>query len=161
MILKWRTRKDITKYMNTDIEYNIENQRKWFEYIKNDPNNKYWVINFKEKPIGLIYLSDIDYSNKKTYWGYYIGEEKFKIYGSLIPKYLFFYVFAKMGFNKILAEVMEGNEKVLKLDKLLGFNFVGVLKNHIFKDGKYHNIYLLELLKENWIKNSKYDSFFE
>jgi len=32
MILKWRTRKDITKYMNTDIEYNIENQRKWFEY---------------------------------------------------------------------------------------------------------------------------------
>lgn len=60
-----------------------------------------------------------------------------------------------MNFNKILAEVMEGNEKVLKLNILLSFNCVGVLKNYIFKGNKYHNIYLLELLKENWIKNDK------
>lgn len=34
MILKWRTRKDITKYMNSDIEYNLENQKNGMNLLK-------------------------------------------------------------------------------------------------------------------------------
>ena len=33
LILDWRTSEHVTQYMYTDIEKNIDNQKKWFEKI--------------------------------------------------------------------------------------------------------------------------------
>lgn len=165
MVLNWRTKEDVTRYMLTDIEYNLDNQKKWFNKITNNPSEKYWIISFDNKPIGLISLNDIDYKNRHTRWGYYIGEEEYRIYGGIIPHYLYYYVFYTLGLSKINSEVLEGNENVIKLNLLHGYREVGVFSRHIYKNNRVYDLYLFELTKENWEKtikrHEKYKAHFE
>lgn len=150
MVLRWRTSEKVTKYMYSDIEYNMDNQLKWFRGVSGSNTDKYWVISIKEVPVGLISLNQIDYTNRKTSWGYYIGNEDYRLYGGLIPPYLYNYVFSELGLNKITAEVMEGNEGVRKLHLMHGYREVGICSQHVFKNGNYHSVYIMELLKERW-----------
>lgn len=154
-VLTWRTQEDVTRYMNTDVEKDMDKHRKWFEKISQSNTDKYWVIMIKEKPVGLIYLNDIDYVNKRTSWGYYIGEEKERMYGAIIPLYLYNYVFTTLKFHKITAEIMSENVNVIKLNKMHGCRQVGVYRDHIYKNGKFHDLVLMELLKEDWEKSKK------
>lgn len=158
-VLNWRTQEDVTRYMNTDIERDMEKQEKWFTSVSSSTTDKYWVIEIKEQPVGLIYLNQMDFVNQRTSWGFYIGEEKYRLYGGLVPPYLYNYVFSKLGFHKITAEVMSGNENVVKLNKMHGCREVGVYKEHIYKNGSFHDLILMELLKSEWIKLKKYQKY--
>lgn len=158
-VLEWRTKEDVTQFMNTDIDHDMEKQREWFRKISKSTTDFYWIIEIKEKPVGVISLNNIDYLNKRTSWGFYIGEEKYRLYGGIIPPYFYNYIFSKFDFHKITAEVMEGNGNVLKLNLFHGYRLVGVYKDHIFKNGSYRDLNLLELLKEDWLQVNKYQKY--
>ena len=115
-ILKWRTIPEVTRFMVTDIKYNMNNQQNWYNKISADKYQKYWIISYQSKDIGVIYLTRINYESKHCTWGYYIGELNQSSIGGIIPPYLYNYVFLEMKFNKIIAEVMEGNEKAMKIN---------------------------------------------
>jgi len=61
LILDWRTKPEITQYMASDIEYDMENQKRWFNKIDKEKNSIYWIIKFKSIPIGLNALTNIDW----------------------------------------------------------------------------------------------------
>lgn len=163
-VLIWRTKENITKYMNTDIEYDLVQQHKWFKHINESPTDRYWVISIKGKLVGVISLNDIDVTNRRTSWGYYIGEEKYQMYGAIIPLYLYYYVFEELQLHKITAEVMKENENVVKLNKMHGCREVGTFYDHVYKNGRFYDVVLMELLKEDWRqkkRNFKYKANFE
>ena len=60
---------------------------------------------------------------------------------------------------------MKGNENVRKLHLLQGYNEIGVLKDHIFKNFKFYDVYHMELYSSNWSKIKgqylKYQADFE
>jgi len=158
-VLEWRTKEDVTKFMNTDIEKDMDKQREWFRRISNSESDAYWIIEIKGKSVGVISLNNIDHLNKRTSWGFYIGEEKYRLYGGIIPPYFYNYIFLKYNFHKITAEVMEGNDNVLKLNLFHGYRQVGMYKDHILKNGSYRDLNLLELLKEDWLQLNKYQKY--
>ncbi|MBQ3455429.1 MAG: GNAT family N-acetyltransferase, partial [Synergistaceae bacterium] len=63
MIMDWRMRPYITRYMNTDPVLTREGQRKWFQHIQNSEDQIHWVIRLEGKPIGLINVVEIDRAN--------------------------------------------------------------------------------------------------
>jgi len=158
-VLEWRTQEDVTRFMNTDIEKDMDKQREWFRRISNSETDVYWIIEIREKPVGVISLNNIDDVNKRTSWGFYIGEEKYRLYGGIIPPYFYNYIFSTYDFHKITAEVMEGNSNVIKLNLLHGYRMVGVYKDHILKKGLFVDLNLLELLKEDWLKLKKFQKY--
>lgn len=158
-ILKWRTSPAVSRYMFTDIEYNIENQKKWFQKIQRDESSKYWMISYEDAHIGVINLSDIDRFNKHCTWGYYIGEAAYRTIGGLIPPYLYNYVFHEMKFHKIIAMVMEGNNTMMKLHAMHGYQLVGKYERHVYKYDKYHDVFIFELHHKIWKDMRKYKNF--
>ncbi len=159
-VLMWRTQSDVTRYMFTDIEYSLENQYKWFEKIKGSESDKYWVVSYGDEDFGVISLNKIDYANKKTSAGFYIGNNDYRKYGFFVLLYLYNYVFHELKFNKIYAEIMAGNESVIKFHSMYGFHEVGIYRQHIFKYGSYHDVFLFELLKEKWLEiGTKYEKY--
>ena len=155
LILSWRTHPNVTQYMYTDISNDIEGQKKWLQWISSDPACCYWLIHYQEKPIGVIGLTDIDAKNKRCSWTYYIGDETFRGIGGIIPPYLYNYIFNVLQFKKIIAEVMEGNERIMKLHQLHGYRQVGIYKEHIYKYDRYHDVTVLELLDTEWQRIGK------
>ncbi|OAS14501.1 UDP-4-amino-4,6-dideoxy-N-acetyl-beta-L-altrosamine N-acetyltransferase [Paenibacillus oryzisoli] len=154
-ILKWRTSEHITQYMFTDIEYSLDNQKRWFEYISCDTSSKYWIIASKGQLIGLVSLSNIDWQNLRAYWAYYIGDTKYNMVGAMIGPYVYNYAFQKLGFHKLLGEVMSHNENVKKIHLKHGCTEVGYYREHIYKSGSFYDVYIYEMLASEWIKNGE------
>ncbi len=55
-----------------------------------------------------------------------------------------------MKFNKLCCEVFEFNDKVVKIHEKFGSKIEGVLKEHIFKNGAYHNVVRMAILRDEW-----------
>ena len=160
LVLRWRTDEFVTRYMYTDVENDLTKQYEWFDKIKHSRTDKYWMVILRDVPVGVISLNGIDLANRKTSWGYYIGDERHRMYGGLVPPYLYNFIFHNMGLNKITAEVMQGNENLLKLHRMHGYRDVGLFKNHILKYDNYYDVYILELLKADWdLKADKYKKY--
>lgn len=149
-VLLWRTSFEVSRYMFTDIQFDMENQIKWFDKVSSSLTDKYWIISFNDKPIGLVSLNEINWTHKRCSWAFYIGEKDHRMIGGMISPYVYFYVFEKLKFQKIMGEVMVENEVVRKLHQLQGCREVGFYRNHIYKNGRYHDVYLYELILKDW-----------
>jgi UDP-4-amino-4,6-dideoxy-N-acetyl-beta-L-altrosamine N-acetyltransferase len=160
-ILAWRTMPEVSRYMFTEIDPDAEAQRNWFRAIEDDPTREYWVIHVGERPIGVIYLSDLNRQHHRTSWGYYIGELDMRSLGGLIPPYLYNFAFARkdLDLQKVMAEVLEGNDRVMKMHVFHGYRPVGVLKNHICKRGRYQDVHLFELLRDDWERQCRFEHY--
>ena len=158
-IRQWRNSEDVRKYMYSSHYISKDEHAKWFESLKlKDTKRKVWVIFYEDIPVGVINLINIDYENKSTDWGFYIGETVYRGLGigSISLYRLMEYVFDKMDFHKMYTSVLENNPDALNLYKKFGFKEEGRLRKHILKDEKYIDVFLIGILKEEWedIKNS-------
>lgn len=138
--------------MYTDDFITADQQKKWFRQIKDDPTKKYWIIKVDDKYVGVVNLYDIDKRNKRCYWAYYLAETSIrgKGLGRLIELNILKYIFEDLGLNKLCCEVLSFNEIVVKIHKKYGSKIEGHFREHIFKDGKFHDIICMGILKEEW-----------
>ena len=150
MILNWRIKKRISDYMISDIDYNEEAQSKWIEKTYLNRYYYHWVILLSGHPIGLIYLSNFNVREKKTSWGFYIGDDDYLGYGGLAPPYLYNYCFNNLNLSKIESEIFSNNLSVIKLHKLYGYESTDNKKKTIYKKNKIITINSMELTRINF-----------
>ncbi len=152
LIRRWRNSKEVSQYMYTSEEITSENQKKWFERIKLDASQKYWLIEYNGKKLGLVSIYNIKENFKHCSWAFYIGNTEVRGagIGSKVEFTILNYVFETMKFNKLMCEVFSFNEKVIHMHEKFGFNQEGLFKKHILKDGKYFDVVALAILKHEW-----------
>lgn len=149
-VLAWRTDPEISRYMFTDIENDLAKQQRWFQSVSADPSSRYWLIHCQGRDVGLAYLTEIDAHSRRCSCGFYIGEKKYQRFGGLILPAIVNYVFETLDCNKIYGEVMAGNDNVIKLHEFHGYRQVGIWQQHVYKYGRFHDVYLFELLRDRW-----------
>ncbi|MEY2371386.1 UDP-4-amino-4,6-dideoxy-N-acetyl-beta-L-altrosamine N-acetyltransferase [Lysinibacillus capsici] len=149
-ILDWRTREDITRYMYTDIEYSLENQKKWLNTIGADQKGFYWLMEYKGDIIGFISITDIDWSHKRGAWNFYIGDMKYAMLAGFLGAYMYNYAFTELGLEKLIGEVMDINVGVQKLHLKQGARLVGKYEHHICKNNMWHDVHVFEMTKDRW-----------
>lgn len=158
-IMYWRMDPDITKYMNTDPVLDINKQREWLKRIRGDLSVQYWMIEKDFTPIGIINLLDIDWKNKNSSWGYYIGEKSQRSLATAISLELslYEYVFDVLGFNELHNEVLSINEGVVQLHKACGSRVVAVGKAEVIKNAMAYDVVHMSIGKDKWdaIKSNK------
>ncbi|WP_295067024.1 UDP-4-amino-4,6-dideoxy-N-acetyl-beta-L-altrosamine N-acetyltransferase [Ruminococcus sp.] len=164
MVMDWRMRPYITKFMNTDPILTLDKQKKWFESIKDRDNQINWIIRFDDRPIGLINVFDIDRINSRCSWGYYIAEKDARsLQLALYLEWsLYDYVFDVLKLHKLCNETFADNKQVIKLHIMCGGKEDGLMRQHICKNGIYHDISVGSIIAEEWFvkrKNTKYESF--
>ncbi len=158
LILNWRTKSRITKYMISDVSYDIEAQKKWLESSLKKSDSYHWIIRYNNEDIGLISLLDYKPEIKETSWGYYIGEDNALGYGGMIPPFFYNYVFDELGIEKIKAWVFFDNLKIIQMHLMNGYEFEPAEDHTVMKDGKSILILCLVLNKDKF-RISKYQKF--
>jgi UDP-4-amino-4,6-dideoxy-N-acetyl-beta-L-altrosamine N-acetyltransferase len=158
LLLDWRTSERVTKYLNSDIEYNILKQIKWIENTYNDKENFYWIIEINNLKVGLISLTNLNLENKTANWGYYIGEESFLGLGSFVPPYLYNFVFNELNLDFLHAEVFYNNTIVINMHLKFGYDFNPNNDSVIFKNNKPILLVSMFLSKSKW-NSFKYKNF--
>ncbi len=161
MILKWRTSPEVTKYMYTDIEFNLDTQKIWYDNIRQDSTRMDWIINVDNDDVGLISIVKIDNHNKRCEWAYYLGTSSVrgKGVGKAVELNVLKFVFENLDLNKLCCEVYKSNDMVIKLHEKFGSIVEGVRAKHIYKNSKFHDIVEMGILKDVW--KEKIDGKFE
>lgn len=152
LVMNWRMRPDITKYMNTDPKLTLDMQKNWYDKIKDDDTQIHWVILMDEKPIGVLNIVDIDRKNSKCSWGYYVAElsaRSLKLALNLEWS-LYDYVLGDMGLNKLYCETFALNKQVVKLHLMCGSKEDGIMRSHIKKNDEFFDVSISSILKEEW-----------
>lgn len=108
------------------------------------------------KLIGDIDISSIDPKYKHAEIGMAIGDKNYwnKGYGTDLVKTILRFCFKELKLNKVYLDVWEKNKKAIGCYLKCGFKKDGVLREHVFRDGMYHNKWIMSVLKREWKKQS-------
>lgn len=104
--------------------------------------------------IGSVSLHNIDHLNRNAYIGIFIGgeENRGKGYGAEAIRLILDYGFGTMNLHSINLSVHADNYTGISCYKKVGFREVGKLPEVIFKDGKYVDKILMEILEHEFVR---------
>lgn len=105
------------------------------------------------KTIGMVILSNIDYKHGTANLGfkrYAKKEDRMPddMYNACVA--MLNYAFNELGLNCISCRTLTYNEKSLNLQKKLGFQIEGILRERVYKNGKYQDLVSSSLLKKDF-----------
>src|ERR1700722_1846247 len=153
-IRRWRNLPQARHYMFTDHVISPEEHADWFDSIFDNPSYRYWIIRCDDEDVGLLNLYDIDASNRRCYWGFYIAGSNVrgKNVGMFAEYFVLQYVFQELQFGKLCCETLDFNLGVLRLHEAFGFVREGRLRQHIFTGDGMHDVICMGILKSEWEK---------
>lgn len=156
---KWRNNSHIMQFDQPGCLYPVSYQeiKSWFDKIKSSTCSYSFLIKVKdeEKIIGICALIGIDNKNRNCELSIVIGEKDYwgKGYGKETMRILMKLAFDEFNMHRIYLQVMSFNENAIKLYENLGFLKEGVLKESIFRKGKYHDVLIFGILESQFRGN--------
>ncbi|MFJ7734014.1 GNAT family N-acetyltransferase [Lysinibacillus sp. NPDC097231] len=104
--------------------------------------------------IGSCGVYAINWQNSTCFVGISIGEEwQGKGYGTDTMKTLIDFIFNYISIQKIKLQVFSFNKGAIRSYEKCGFTKEGILRNELFRFGKFHDVWLFGLLREEWTPN--------
>lgn len=154
----WERKEYIKEFFTIEDTRNYEEIVEEFFQYEQDSSKIQLTIVLKDgmKPIGRIYISRLDEKLQSLdITRIYIGEEDFigKGFGKEAMKLALKYVFEDLNMERVTLDTFDGNEKASKLYKSLGFIDEGVLRHATKKKGKFYNLNLKSMLKNEYEKH--------
>lgn len=150
-VLQWRNSDRVRPNMFNDKLITLEEHREWHQRIKYDSTVKYFIFEYKNNPIGVINISDLNSHSNECTWGFYIGETLVPRGSGTVMGYLALeYTFALEGIGKVVGHVLALNPASIRFHTRLGFVEIGKLTARAFKKGKYEDVIVMSLLNEEW-----------
>jgi len=143
--LSWHNQEDISDlYSGHPFPINIEMEQKWYEKIlySNFPVTIFGIEYIENNIlIGITMLKDINMINRSAEFAIYIGNKEYRGKGlskeaSIVTLK---FGFKKLGLKRISLKVIEKNETAINLYKTIGFSQEGLLRNSVYKNGKFLN----------------------
>ena len=148
----WFNDEENTEYMQQHYFPNSkELQLKYFkeEIEGNDKKLQLGIYHKKDKIlIGTISLNNIDFQHRKCEISGFIGEKKYQTLKPFLEanKLLIKHAFEQLNMNRIYGGALNKDVSDFFV-RMLNFETEGVLIDDVYKNGKYHDVYLIGLLK--------------
>lgn len=153
-IRAWRLKEEISQYFPSFEPISCHEQHQWMTHVLEGSSAYYFVIceGISNKPVGLIFLTDIDRRNQNAEFGYYIGDTDYQGAGVAIEAELLLlkYAFDIQNMHKVYCESLAYNQKVLSIHSSFGFRNDGVKRDHIYKNGAWNDLVVMSVLKEEF-----------
>ncbi len=151
-LLAWRNSPEVSAYMYTDHRITAEEHDRWFEGVIGHPRRIYWIIELDGAPVGLANLYDVDRTNGRTSWAYYLADPtvRGKGVGAFVEFQVIERVFGEFGLEKLWCEVLVNNSAVARMHQKFGFRQEAMLRRHVVRSDGPQDVIGLGLLKVDW-----------
>lgn len=128
---------------------------KWNK-MRDDPNSIVLIICTKntDKSIGIAAFHKIDWVGRMAIFYIAIAntKDRSKGFGGEATALIMDYAFNTLNLNRVQLHVAVENEKAIKVYKKTGFEIEGTLRQAMYRNGKYHDFYVMGLLKKDYLK---------
>lgn len=149
--VKWMNDPRIYETMHYTPPITLENTLKWFSKNRNSEQRRDFVLEDDGEVVVMNGLTGLEPPiNKVESYTFVKPDAKGKGYGTKSELLMCGYAFYHWTVNKIWSFVDSDNEASLYMSYKIGYKKEGVLRDELFKNGKYMDRYYLGMLKSDF-----------
>ncbi|OGD86898.1 hypothetical protein A2164_01015 [Candidatus Curtissbacteria bacterium RBG_13_35_7] len=131
-------------------------QKNWFKDLKKRDDSEYLVFCNSKSNLGLVRLTEIDRGNRSMcVGGDIILEKRGKGLSKIMYRLIFKVGFDLLGMNRLWLNVLETNKKAIYIYKKNGFRGEGILREAIYRNGKFYNYFLMSILAKEYYQDNQ------
>ena len=149
LIVKWRNEDFVRKNFIYQKPFTREGHLNWVEtMVKTGKVVQFIICTSENKPVGSVYLRDIDETHHKAEYGIFIGEREAlsKGYGTEAAKLMIRYAFEERKLPKLMLRVLAGNDRAKKSYENAGFVQEAYLKDDVYLEDGYRDVILMAVV---------------
>lgn len=126
-------------------------QIQWIHTQKSNSSNMRYIVEMDKKAVGMASLTKLDFKNSVCELNIKLDSDaKGKGIGYRTINLLLNYCFNELNIHCATAEILDYNIPSQKLFTKCGFKKEGVLRNRVFKNGEYHDLFAYSILKSEF-----------
>ncbi len=151
----WMNDQEVTRFLESGrISNSPEAMRSYFQNVVQNPDNVMLAIveTATDKHIGNIKMGPINRTHRFANLAIMIGDKDYwgKGYGREAWDLMVTYGFETLDLHKITLGVYADHPSAVNLYKKVGFKIEGTLRKQLYRDGTYHDKYVMGMLREEY-----------
>ncbi|HRF93714.1 MAG TPA: GNAT family protein [Aggregatilineales bacterium] len=155
---KWFSNSEFQRLLNSDpaMPKTLDSITTWYESASKNKDDEY-VFGIRalddDRLLGNCSIFDMSHNSHNAIVGIYIGEpsEWGKGYGSDAMNVLVRFAFMDLNLHRLELNVFSYNPRAIKSYEKIGFVREGVLRETLYRDGTYHDIHVMGILRREWM----------
>src|SRR5947209_10286716 len=153
----WMNDEEIRRYFSIYPTSDTRGRERLDQLYKDGKHIIFGVVQKSDNQlIGMVGLKDINYVNQTAEFYNIIDPSAWgKGYGTESTRLMFHYGFMELNLNRIQTQDMEENIGGQRADEKAGMKLDGILRQVIFRFGKYHDVRVYSILRSEYLESLK------
>jgi len=157
VMITWFEDMEVTRFLELRNPPSLEFEKEWLDKVARDLNSVIWVIEHEGRAVGTTGLQVIDWKHGTGTTGTLIGDKS--VWGKGLARELMQlrarYAFMELPLRKLKSAYYADNEASGKAQAAAGYQVVGRHRQEKFGGGRWHDLILTEVLREDWVKSNR------
>jgi ribosomal-protein-alanine N-acetyltransferase len=154
VMITWFEDMEVTRFLLLRHPPSMDMEKEWFDKMARSPDDVVWVIEYKDQVVGTTAIHLIDWKNGSASTGTVIGDKSAwgKGLGRELMQLRARYAFTQLPLRKLKSGYLDGNEASARAQAAAGYREVGRHREDMFVDGRWRDLVLTEVMREDWLK---------
>lgn len=153
LIVEWRNKDAVRKNFIYQELFTREGHENWIKNKVETGQVVQMIIcdSATDRPLGSVYIRDIDRKHNKAEYGIFIGEDdaRGRGVGTAAAKLMLRYCFQEEGLHRVYLRAFASNVQAIRSYEKAGFVREGLLRDDVRIDGEYCDIQWMAAVSEN------------
>lgn len=152
--LPWFEDMEVTRYLGRRTGAALYQEVDFFKQVGESKTDVMWIIEYEGRAVGGTGIHRIDWMNAHGTTGILIGD-KSAWHRGLASEAMALrtrYAFRELNLRKLVTEVYVANQASRRALEKSGYRTVGIHRQHFFSGGEWHDVWIGEVLREDWEK---------
>lgn len=153
-MVPWMNDQAVVRTLQMSRPVNEENERAFIERVMRSEHefSSAIVTRRGDRFIGTAGLMSINWRERHACFGISIGDKAHwgRGYGTEATKLLTAFAFESLNLNRVWLHVYDFNLAGIRAYEKAGFKREGVLRQATFREGAYHDVHVMAVLREEW-----------
>jgi RimJ/RimL family protein N-acetyltransferase len=149
--VRWFADTDVTRYLARRMAVALYQEQEFLKKIGESKDDVWWMID-AGRPIGATGIHGINWLDANGHTGIVIGEKDCwgRGYATEVMRLRTRYAFRELNLHKLTTEVDAENVASRRALEKNGYRGVGVRREQTYRDGRWHDRWLGEVLRDDW-----------
>lgn len=148
-IIRWRNSDFVRRNFIYQKPFSRQGHEHWVKtMIDTGKVVQFIICTREERPVGSVYLRDIDKVHKKAEYGIFIGEKDAlgQGYGTQAAELMIHYAFEQLKLHKLMLRLLADNKQAYRSYEKAGFVQEAYLKDEVFLEGVYRDVIYMAVI---------------
>lgn len=155
----WFADPEVTRYLGVLFPPPLEIEQEWFKSIGESKTDVFWMIEVARRAIGSCAIARIDWLHARGSTGIAIGDKTAwrKGYATEAMRLRTEYAFLQLNLHKLSTRTFMENEGARRALQKAGYREIGVAREEMWRDGRWHDQWRAEILRADWPRRDSAD----